>query len=216
MPIGAGNLYRADTLYTNVFQRIIEIDYGETEVEPETTTATLTVHKHPGVKQYKVTVFEQGKELTSFLYTEGTTADTTTINTRSNIVRRRLPKDQTTEVFVIELEGLTAGTNYSYSVDGYTLTTEGGETKQEVVYKADGAFTTKPENTISSGIHTPAVDMPDGIRQLPDGLLISRPGITIYDIGGHIISSNRTGYIPLEKGLYIISSNTQSGKVIIR
>ena len=158
VPFDALNNYLSDSIYANAFAAIVGINMGESEViNIEETTAKILWESSPIVELYQINVFkadtliaqiqvDANEQIISQQYfaPKMRFADNTPIH--------NMPQDTTisgTDYYVISLTGLSAGTQYTYTIQGFAMipdVTPGaapGAMVQEKVYYGSGSFQTK-------------------------------------------------------------------------
>ena len=119
------------------FKNIIGYMYGESDVSNITSnSASIMWQPDPTVQLYKIDVFQ---ETTLFAHYEVDGEGKVISSQRFAQGVYRQKKDSTqssTDYFVISLGGLSAGTDYNYTIQGMNAS-------NEVVYHEQGSFTTK-------------------------------------------------------------------------
>ena len=173
VPQPALEAYMAIEGYTNSFAEIKVFSDVEDITE---TTATLKWIPDTAVTQYDINVYAGGALFAHYVV-DGEGNITSSQRFAPSIYHQKMDSTtSSTDYFVISLNGLSAGTDYTYTIDGTNA-------ESAPVYHEEGSFTTLNEE--EEGVFDAIADDPNkAIKILRDGMLyIERNGM-IYNLNG--------------------------------
>ncbi len=180
VPFKSVNTYKAHNYWSMRFANIMGHMFGETDVADITsTTANLMWKADSAVLQYEINIYTNSTPFAQYLVDSDGHLLSSQRFTPSII---RMPMDSivsTNDYFVISISNMTAGTNYTYTI-------EGKDENDELIYHEEGAFTTLSKTT---GIDTPLADDPrkQATKLFRNGqLIIIRNGKTYNAVGARV------------------------------
>lgn len=140
VPEEALDTYKADTLYLNAFKEIVGYHVGDSEVDNITSsTATLKWIPDSTVFQYDINVYTADKLFAHYVV-DGNGQIIPSQSFAPSIYKQKLDTTvSSTDYFVITLSGLSAGTDYNYTIDGTN-------SESAPIYHEEGSFTTLNDN----------------------------------------------------------------------
>ena len=178
VPIGSVEAYKAIPAYADHFEDIYEFGVGVSNIMDVTdTSALLTWFPDVRVWRYEVKLCKNSTLEQQFL-----------VNGNGEIISsqryaapiRRMPLDttmSTTDYYVISLSGLSAGTSYSYTIDGINAA-------NAPIYHETGRFMTRNEDEERSDIDIPYVSPNKVQKVLREGQLFIVKGKETYTLQG--------------------------------
>ena len=174
VPQPALEAYTAIEGYTNSFSQI----KGFSDVEDITeTTATLKWIPDTAVSQYNINVYTGGVLFAHYEVDSVGQIISSQMFAPSVYQQKMDSTSSSTDVFVISLEGLSAGTDYNYSIVG--TNSQGAP-----IYHEEGSFTTQDED--EEGLFDAIADDPrkQAVKILRDGQLYILRNDRIYNLNG--------------------------------
>ena len=140
VPEEALELYKADTLYTRAFKEIVGYHVGESEVEDITTSAaTLKWLPDTAVTQYDINVYTV-ETLFAHYIVDGKGQIISSQKFAPAVYQQKMDSAKcSTDYFIISLNGMSAGTSYTYTIEGTNV-------ENDHIYHEEGSFTTLNEN----------------------------------------------------------------------
>ncbi len=174
VPQPALEAYTAIEGYTNSFSQI----KGFSDVEDITeTTATLKWIPNTAVSQYNINVYTGGVLFAHYEVDSIGQIISSQMFAPSVYQQKMDSTGSSTDVFVISLEGLSAGTDYNYSIVG--TNSQGAP-----IYHEEGSFTTQDAD--EEGLFDAIADDPrkQAVKLLRDGQLYILRNDRIYNLNG--------------------------------
>ncbi|MBQ6978640.1 MAG: leucine-rich repeat domain-containing protein [Paludibacteraceae bacterium] len=179
VPIGAVDAYNAIPAYADHFKGIYEFGAGVVNVMDITDSSALfTWFPYPDVINYHITI-KEGNQLFAEYDVNGNGQIVSSQQYAPSVYNQK--KDTTnssTDYFVISLEGLSAGTDYNYTIDGSNAS------NAPIIYHEEGSFTTLNEG--EEGLFDIISDNPrkQAVKLLRDGQIFILRGEKVYTVTG--------------------------------
>ena len=177
VPYESIDAYKAIAGYADYFAEI----KGFSDVEDITdTTATLKWIPDSAVTQYDINVYTGGAHFAQYLV-DGNGQIISSQHYAPSIYYHKLDTTvSSTEYFVISLDGLSAGTSYSYTIDGINA-------HNAPIYHEEGSFKTIDEG--EEGLFDVILDDPrrQAIKIFSDGQIFILRGDKVYNVQGALV-----------------------------
>lgn len=178
VPIESVEAYSTISGYADSFAEIRGMIFGESEVDSITsTTATLKWLPDSAVVQYDINVYT-ADTLFAHYVVDGNGQIISSQRFAPSIYHQKMDTTvSSTEYFVISLVGLSAGTSYSYTIDGINA-------HNAPIYHEEGSFKTMDEG--EEGLFDVILDDPrrQAIKIFRDGQIYILRGEKVYIVTG--------------------------------
>ena len=184
VPVGCVEAYKAISSYADRFEGIYEFGSEASNVMDITdSTASITWFPDVRVAEYEIKLYHENVLLQQFL-----------VNNEGQIISQQLfappvyrqkmdTTNSSTEYFTVSLEGLSAGSEYNYTIDG-------SDSQNMPVYHSEGSFITTNKQAID---HTAADDTCKQARKiLRNGLLYIVKENKVYSLNGSAAADEKS------------------------
>ena len=165
------------SMWEKRFKNIVGYMYSESDVSNITSnSASIMWQPDPAVAQYKIDVYQNTTHIAHY-EVDGNGHVISEPSGLPSIYHQKMDTTtSSTDYFVISLGGLSAGTDYDYTIQGINAS-------NEVVYHEQGSFTTRTDD--EQGIDEVLSDQVPSTKVLRDGMLyIIRPDGKTYTLQG--------------------------------